>query len=127
MTKDDRAFADTVVGAPEPDSRGLAALTLDVSTDPGSTADLGPGETYEVLASRWEMRGLIGAGGMGTVYRAYDRELDEFVALKILKGELVSRDLVERFRRGAPLNAGDPATFYGGGEKGYTDYPTLAG
>jgi N-ethylmaleimide reductase len=35
-------------------------------------------------------------------------------------------DLVERFRQGAPLNEPDKATFYGGGEKGYTDYPTLA-
>ena len=35
-------------------------------------------------------------------------------------------DLVERFRRGAPLNAPDKATFYGGGAKGYTDYPTLS-
>ncbi len=34
-------------------------------------------------------------------------------------------DLVERLRRGAPLNAWDKATFYGGGAKGYTDYPTL--
>src|SRR5579871_5184918 len=34
-------------------------------------------------------------------------------------------DLVERFRRGAPLNAFDKATFYGGGAKGYTDYPAL--
>jgi N-ethylmaleimide reductase len=34
-------------------------------------------------------------------------------------------DLVERFRRGAPLNAPDKATFYGGDAKGYTDYPTL--
>jgi N-ethylmaleimide reductase len=34
-------------------------------------------------------------------------------------------DLVERLRRGAPLNAPDKATFYGGGAKGYTDYPVL--
>jgi len=34
-------------------------------------------------------------------------------------------DLVERLRRDAPLAEGDPATFYGGGAKGYTDYPTL--
>ena len=32
-------------------------------------------------------------------------------------------DLVERLKRGAPLNAPDKATFYGGGAKGYTDYP----
>jgi N-ethylmaleimide reductase len=34
-------------------------------------------------------------------------------------------DLVERLKRGAPLNAPDKATFYGGGVKGYTDYPVL--
>ena len=34
-------------------------------------------------------------------------------------------DLVERLKRGAPLNPWDKATFYGGGAKGYTDYPTL--
>ncbi len=36
-------------------------------------------------------------------------------------------DLVERFKAGAELNQADTATFYGGDEKGYTDYPTLAG
>ena len=35
-------------------------------------------------------------------------------------------DLVERLKQGAPLNAWDKNTFYGGGAKGYTDYPTLA-
>lgn len=34
-------------------------------------------------------------------------------------------DLVERLRGGAPLNEWDKATFYGGGAKGYTDYPVL--
>lgn len=38
---------------------------------------------------------------------------------------IANPDLVERFRRDAPLNTPDPTTFYGGGEKGYTDYPTL--
>ena len=34
-------------------------------------------------------------------------------------------DLVDRFRRDAPLNPWDVRTFYGGGDHGYTDYPTL--
>src|ERR1700748_2728581 len=38
---------------------------------------------------------------------------------------IANPDLVERFRRGAPLNTPDKATFYGGGAKGYTDYPAL--
>ncbi|WP_164279922.1 alkene reductase [Stenotrophomonas indicatrix] len=35
-------------------------------------------------------------------------------------------DLVERLKRGAALAALNPATLYGGGAEGYTDYPTLA-
>ena len=34
-------------------------------------------------------------------------------------------DLVERFKTGAELNVADQSTFYGGDEKGYTDYPFL--
>jgi N-ethylmaleimide reductase len=39
---------------------------------------------------------------------------------------LANPDLPERFKRGAPLNAADQATFYGGEAKGYIDYPRLA-
>jgi N-ethylmaleimide reductase len=38
---------------------------------------------------------------------------------------LANPDLPERFRRDAPLNTADPATFYTGEEKGYVDYPLL--
>lgn len=38
---------------------------------------------------------------------------------------LANPDLPERFRRNAPLNAPDQATFYAPGPKGYTDYPFL--
>jgi N-ethylmaleimide reductase len=38
---------------------------------------------------------------------------------------LANPDLVERYRQDAPLNEADAASFYGGNEKGYTDYPTL--
>jgi 2,4-dienoyl-CoA reductase-like NADH-dependent reductase (Old Yellow Enzyme family) len=39
---------------------------------------------------------------------------------------IANPDLPERFARHAPLNEPDPATFYGGGEAGYTDYPPLS-
>ena len=39
---------------------------------------------------------------------------------------LANPDLPERFRRRSPLNADDPATYYGGGPMGYVDYLTLA-
>jgi len=38
---------------------------------------------------------------------------------------IANPDLVERFRRDAPLNKPDPSFFYGAGAKGYTDYPAL--
>ena len=38
---------------------------------------------------------------------------------------LANPDLPLRLARNAPLNAPDPATFYGGDQRGYTDYPTL--
>ena len=40
---------------------------------------------------------------------------------------LANPDLVARFAKGAPLNEPDQSTFYGGDEKGYTDYPALPG
>ena len=38
---------------------------------------------------------------------------------------IANPDLVRRLREHAPLNTPDKNTFYGGGEKGYTDYPFL--
>ena len=38
---------------------------------------------------------------------------------------IANPDLVKRIALDAPLNPGDPGTFYAGGAKGYTDYPTL--
>jgi 2,4-dienoyl-CoA reductase-like NADH-dependent reductase (Old Yellow Enzyme family) len=42
------------------------------------------------------------------------------------KAFIANPDLVERFRRNAPLNEPDTSTFYRSGPHGYTDYPTLA-
>ena len=41
------------------------------------------------------------------------------------KAFLANPDLPERFKAGAALNAPNPATFYGRGAEGYTDYPAL--
>jgi hypothetical protein len=38
---------------------------------------------------------------------------------------IANPDLPVRLRIGAPLNVDDPTTYYGGGEKRYTDYPSL--
>jgi N-ethylmaleimide reductase len=39
---------------------------------------------------------------------------------------LANPDFVARLKTDAPMNQADPAGFFGGAEKGYTDYPALA-
>jgi N-ethylmaleimide reductase len=62
----------------------------------------------------------------------YDRERADAVIrsgvadlVSFGKAFLANPDLPQRLKTGAPLNAPDPDTFYGGGEKGYVDYPAL--
>jgi tetratricopeptide (TPR) repeat protein len=56
------------------------------------------------LAGRYDLLALLGAGGMGAVYRTHDRELDELVALKVIKAELASDPvMVDRFRHEVKL------------------------
>src|SRR4051812_24066586 len=58
----------------------------------------------KTLADRYDVLELLGRGGMGAVYRAYDRELDELVALKIIHRSLaVNPDIVARFRHEVKL------------------------
>lgn len=54
----------------------------------------------EMLGERYEIRGELGRGGMGMVYRAHDRELGEDVAVKLVRGDLIASNptLVDRLK-----------------------------
>ena len=86
------------------------------------------GQPYVTPALRRAFRGpLVINGGL-------DRDSAE-AALRNGEGDaaafavkfLANPDLPERFAAGAPLNLPDRATMYGGGAKGYVDYPALDG
>lgn len=56
-------------------------------------------ESGEELGPRFVIEALLGEGGMGRVYKAYDRELDRFIALKVLLPDLASDpQIIQRFK-----------------------------
>src|SRR4051812_19058707 len=70
-----------------------------MSTSPGSPSPVKEGD---VLASKYRVEKVLGAGGMGIVVAAHHLELDERVALKFLLPQAASNtELVERFLREA--------------------------
>jgi N-ethylmaleimide reductase len=63
----------------------------------------------------------------GYTQQTGEQELEKGIAKIISYGSLylANPDLPKRFKLNSALNSPDRATMYGGGEKGYTDYPTL--
>ena len=58
------------------------------------------------LGSRYRIERLLGQGGMGSVYLAYDKELDRQVALKMIRPELASNEnVLARFKREIQLSS----------------------
>ena len=92
MRTDDPSIAPTILS----DSTTVIA-------ESGPEIDEDDVDASTLLGGRFEIAGLVGSGGMGTVYRARDRELDEDVALKMLKGRKVGLEALERFRREVKL------------------------
>lgn len=80
--------------------------------------------TSEIFRAAYQGK-FITAGGYDQIMG--EKVLEEGLADAVAYGRLYisNPDLAERFERGASLNPYNRATFYGGQEVGYTDYPTL--
>ena len=77
--------------------REIAGAAL--STRPEAPREAASLPTGTLLAERYEIQEEIGIGGMGVVYRALDRELNEQVAVKTLRSEMLREPgLLERFK-----------------------------
>ncbi|MDR3388308.1 MAG: protein kinase [Rudaea sp.] len=84
----------TIEAGSPPARSGGEALTM---TGQLAAAELRSGD---VLAGRFRVESMLGIGGMGVVYRAYDLSLDVEVAIKLLRPELARRpESFERFRQ----------------------------
>lgn len=98
----------------------------------GSARDFQQGDAPFDYAALRAAYAKAGGKAAWMVNNGYDRELAE-AAVAEGRADLVAfgkafisnPDLVLRLREKAPLNPWDNTTFYGGGEKGYIDYPAL--
>jgi serine/threonine protein kinase len=80
-----------------------------------------------ILAGRYELRELLGRGGMGEVYEGWDRRLNRLVAIKLLRSELANDpQLLQRFeaeaRAAAMLSHPNVVEVFDSGNEAGTPY-----
>jgi len=92
-----RRQSETGVLSPPPSGSQFATRAAAPISRLASSPNLDPGTSF---GTRYRIESLLGQGGMGAVYKAYDTELDRMVALKLVRPELAaSPETMQRFRQ----------------------------
>ncbi len=85
-----------VVGTPPAAHAPVQGISTPSRRGAGRAGELSPGDR---LGGRYVVLSILGAGGMGVVYKARDLELDDIVALKMVKpAALVDYEHLERLK-----------------------------
>ena len=78
-------------------SGGASPSGLKVSSPGLASATLAPGTEF---GPRYRIESLLGQGGMGAVYKAYDKDRNRFVALKLVRPEFTTDEsFMQRFKQ----------------------------
>ncbi|KTB63013.1 N-ethylmaleimide reductase [Pseudomonas viridiflava ICMP 13104] len=91
----------------------------------GGPRDIAPFD-YDALRQRFKQTYLAN-NGYDLALAAARINANEADLIAFGRPFISNPDLIERLKTGAPLAPLNQATLYGGGAKGYTDYPTLNG
>ncbi|HEX8795276.1 MAG TPA: serine/threonine-protein kinase [Polyangiaceae bacterium] len=74
------------------------------STDPAPPQEQGVFNLGELVAGNYEIRSVLGSGGMGEVYEAHDRVLNRRVALKVVRPHIAADYLLREGRALAAIH-----------------------
>ncbi|CND52350.1 N-ethylmaleimide reductase [Mycobacterium tuberculosis] len=85
----------------------------------------GDEETTSAMRAAWPHAMLVNRARTEFTSRLADFDTGLADAISVGALHIANPDLATRLRSGAELNTPDPATFYGGDSRGYTDYPAL--
>jgi len=85
-------------------STSLDTSLRDLVSAPGQTPDTGPLKPGQTFGPRYHIIRLLGVGGMGAVYHAWDTELSVSVAIKVIRPEIMANpqagaEVERRFKR----------------------------